>query len=317
MSYAHRPVMLQEVLEVLEPRSPARYLDATLGGGGHARAILERSAPGGHLLGLDWDADAMAAAEQAVGGFGQRVVMRRANFADAKRVLDEIGWHRVDGALVDLGMSSHHVDEPSRGFSFDSDARLDMRMDQRNPVDAQQLVNTLPVRELVGILRNWGEERQARRIAVAVDGQRRLGVIETTRELANIVVKALGPGRPVGGYSRRSRVHPATKTFQALRIAVNQELENLETFLEDAYDLLLSRGRMAIISFHSLEDRLVKRAFQKWSRDCLCPPRTPMCVCDWTQKVVRITRKPRVATAAEISSNPRARSAKLRVVERV
>lgn len=310
MSYAHRPVMLREVLDVLEPHSPGRYLDATLGGGGHAEAILEASAPAGNLLALDWDGDAIAAGGHTVARFGERVIVRRANFVEAKRVLDELGWRQVDGALLDLGMSSHHVDEVSRGFSFDSDARLDMRMDQRDPLDAHQLVNLLPVAELEKILRDWGEERKARRIAAAVEGQRRLGVIETTRELANIVVKAVG-------HSRKSRMHPATKTFQALRIAVNRELENLETFLEDGYDLLLSGGRMAIISFHSLEDRLVKRAFQKWSQDCICPPRAPMCVCSWTRKVVRITRKPTVATEAEISSNPRARSAKLRAVERI
>jgi len=309
--------MLREVVEILEPRSPGRYLDATLGGGGHAEAILRESAPAGELLGLDWDADAVVAAQARVARFGKRVTIRRANFADARRVLDELGWHRVTGALVDLGMSSHHVDEPSRGFSFESDARLDMRMDRRNPVDAHQLVNTLPVKELETVLRDLGEEKQARRIAAAVDRQRRLRVIESTRELADIVAKATGPYRRSQGRARRSRVHPATKTFQALRIAVNEELENLETFLEDAYDLLLAKGRMVIISFHSLEDRLVKRAFQKWSRDCLCPPRTPMCVCGWTRKVVAVTRKPRVATEAEISANPRARSAKLRAVERI
>jgi 16S rRNA (cytosine1402-N4)-methyltransferase len=309
--------MLQEVLEILEPNSRGRYLDATVGGGGHAQAILQASAPAGVLLGLDWDADAIVAAEQTVAPFQTRVIIRRANFTEAQRVLDEIGWHRVNGALVDLGMSSHHVNEASRGFSFDSDARLDMRMDRRNPVDAQQLVNTLPVKELERTLRELGEEKQARRIAAAVDERRRLGVIESTRELASIVVKAVGPRYRSAGGSRRSRMHPATKSFQALRIAVNKELENLETFLEDAYDLLLSRGRMAIISFHSLEDRLVKRAFQKWSQDCLCPPRTPLCVCGWTQKAIRVTRKPRVATEAEISANPRARSAKLRAVERI
>jgi 16S rRNA (cytosine1402-N4)-methyltransferase len=317
MSYAHRPVMPQEVLEILGPRSPGRYLDATLGGGGHAEAILDESSPAGELLGLDWDADAIMASEKRLARFGRRVTIRRANFTEAGRFLEELEWRRVNGAVVDLGMSSHHVNEPGRGFSFESDARLDMRMDSRNPVDAYQLVNTLPVKELERILRDWGEERQSRRIAAAIDSQRRLRAIESPRELATIVAKTIGWGERRARSRRRASIHPATRTFQALRIAVNHELENLENFLEDAYDLLLAGGRLVVISFHSLEDRLVKRAFQKWSRDCLCPPRTPVCVCGWTRKVVMVTRKPRVATPAETTTNPRARSAKLRAVERI
>jgi 16S rRNA (cytosine1402-N4)-methyltransferase len=317
MSYAHRPVMLREVLEILEPSSPGRYLDATLGGGGHAEAILGESTPAGELLGLDWDADAIMASEARLARFGRRVIIRRANFTEAGRLLEEIGWRGVNGAVVDLGLSSHHVDEPGRGFSFERDARLDMRMDSRNPVDAYQLINGLPVRKLERILRDWGEEKQSRRIAAAIDSRRRLRAIESTRELASIVVKAVGWREGRSGSARRARLHPATKTFQALRIAVNHELENLENFLEDAYDLLLAGGRMVIISFHSLEDRLVKRAFQKWSRNCLCPPGMPVCVCGWSQKVVIVTRKPRVAMPAETSANPRARSAKLRAVERI
>lgn len=308
--------MLGEVLEILAPRSPGRYLDATLGGGGHAEAILEKSAPAGALLGLDWDADAIVAAEEKLAHFGSRVTIRRANFVSAGQILDEIGWHQVDGAVVDLGISSHHVDEPDRGFSFESDARLDMRMDDRNLFDAHQLVNTRPVRELERTLRVWGEEKQFRRIAAAIDARRRLRPIETTRELAELVSKAIGPGRRAAG-SRKSRLHPATRTFQALRIAVNEELDNLERFLERGYELLAPGGRMAVISFHSLEDRLVKQAFQKWSRTCLCPPRTPVCVCGWTQKATRLTRKPKIAADAEIRGNPRARSAKLRAVEKV
>ena len=316
MSYAHRPVMLREVLELLAPRPSRRYLDATVGGGGHAREILRRSSPGGTLLGLDWDDRAIEAAGRALARFGERVVLRRSEFTRAREVLDQVGWPGADGVLLDLGLSSHHLDAPERGFGFLSDARLDMRMDRRRPVDACEIVNTLSVRDLEKVIRDFGEEPRARRIALAIDAQRRRGAIETTRMLAETVVRAIGAaGRRRPGAAPRT--HPATRTFQAVRIAVNRELENLEMFLGSAYELLRTGGRLVIISFHSLEDRLVKRAFQKWGRDCICPPRTPGCVCGWGRKAAALTRKPRVPTGEEVKANPRARSAKLRAVERI
>ena len=317
MSFTHQPVMLREVLEFLAPKPARRYLDATVGGGGHALEILQGSSPDGALLGLDWDDHAIDAAGRALERFGERVILRRSGYNGAREVLDEVGWPGVDGVLLDLGVSSHQLDTPERGFGFLSDARLDMRMDRRRPVDAHELVNTLPVAELEKIIRDFGEEPRARRIALAIDTQRRKGAIDSTRQLADTVARAMAgaPRRPRKAGARP--VHPATRTFQAVRIAVNRELENLERFLESAYELLRAKGRMVIISFHSLEDRLVKRAFQKWSRDCVCPPRLPACVCGWARKATALTRKPRMADADEVEVNPRARSARLRAVERL
>ena len=288
-----------------------------MGGGGHAGEILLRSSPDGVLLGLDWDDQAIEAAGRALARFGNRVILRRSGFTGAREVLDEVGWPGVDGMLLDLGLSSHQVDTPERGFGFRNDARLDMRMDRRGPVDARELVNTLPVADLERLIREFGEEPRARRIALAIDAQRRKGPIDSTRLLAETVARAAGGAgrRPRG--SRTPVTHPATRTFQAVRIAVNRELDNLERFLETAYELLRAGGRLVIISFHSLEDRMVKRAFRKWGLDCVCPPRMPVCVCGWDRKATAITRRPRVPTSEEVRVNPRARSARLRAVERI
>lgn len=317
MSYAHQPVMLREVLEILAPKPARRYLDATVGGGGHAGEILRLSSPDGTLLGLDCDDQAIAAAGRALAGFGERVTLRRSGFDGAREVLDEVGWPGVDGLLLDLGLSSHQLDTPERGFGFQSDARLDMRMDRRRPVDAHELVNSLPVVELEKIIRDFGEEPRARRIASAIDARRRKEAIDSTRQLAETVARAMAgsPGRP--RKAGRAATHPATRTFQAVRIAVNRELESLEKFLESAYELLCAKGRLVIISFHSLEDRLVKRAFRRWGLDCVCPPRVPACACGWARKATAITKRPRVASEEEVRANPRARSARLRAVERL
>jgi 16S rRNA (cytosine1402-N4)-methyltransferase len=309
MAYAHAPVMVQEAMEFLAPGAGKKYLDGTLGGGGHSEKIIELSRPDGKVVGLDWDDEAVAAAEQRLARFGDRVVIRRANFRQAREILAEVGWERVDGALLDLGLSSHHIESAERGFSFQAEAALDMRMDRRGPLDAAEVVNTFPVSELARILREYGEEPRARRIASAIDHERRRGRIANTKQLADLVARVAG--------MKRGHIHPATKTFQALRIAVNQELENLQGFLSDGYEILHPKGRMVIISFHSLEDRLVKQAFRKWSRSCICPPKTPVCRCGWSQKVTLLTSRPRVASEAEIERNPRARSAKLRAVERL
>lgn len=296
-------------MRFLRPGAHKHYLDGTLGGGGHTAQLLALSAPDGRVLGLDWDEEALQAAQQRLRGFEDRLIIRRANFREAGEILREIGWEKVDGILLDVGLSSHHVDDPERGFSFRSEARLDMRMDRRQSLDAYQIVNTFSVAALERILREYGEEPRARRIALAIEAQRRRGAIATTKDLARIVERVVG--------KRKGHLNPATKTFQALRIAVNRELDNLKDFLEDAYTLLLSKGRMVVISFHSLEDRLVKTAFRRWSKDCLCPPRSLVCRCGWSAKALSLTAKPIRPTEEEIRRNPSARSAKLRAVERL
>jgi 16S rRNA (cytosine1402-N4)-methyltransferase len=301
--------MVREVIDLLRPEPQKRYLDGTLGGGGHTEAILTHSSPDGEVLGLDLDDAALAAAAERLSGFESRLTMRQANFATARPILSEIGWRSVDGIVLDLGVSSYQLDAPERGFSFRSRAELDMRMDRRQSLNAYEIVNTFPVSELQRILRDYGEEPQARRIALALAAARTSRAIRTTEELAEIVARVKG--------QRQRDHHPATQTFQALRIAVNQELENLAHFLRDGYDLLRPGGRMIIISFHSLEDRLVKNALRKWNRDCLCPPRTPICRCGWSRKVKMLTKKPLSPSPSEVKANPRARSAKLRAVERI
>lgn len=309
MLFTHVSVMVREVIELLRPEPQKRYLDGTLGGGGHTEAILTHSSPDGEVLGLDLDDIALAAAAERLSRFESRLTMRQANFADARSILSEIGWRSVDGIVLDLGVSSYQLDAPERGFSFRSRAELDMRMDRRQSLNAYEIVNTFPVPELQRILRDYGEEPQARRIALALAAARASTAIRTTEELAQIVARVKG--------QRQRDHHPATQTFQALRIAVNRELENLARFLRDGYDLLRPGSRMVIISFHSLEDRLVKNALRKWNRDCLCPPRTPTCQCGWSRKVKMLTKKPLSPSASEVKDNPRARSAKLRAVERI
>lgn len=307
--FAHVTVLLREVVEFLSPAPGRRYLDGTVGGGGHSEALLLASGPDGQVLGLDRDEEALVAATQRLQSFGLRFLARQASFAEAPEVLAAIGWGAVDGAILDLGISSHQVDSAERGFSFRSKARLDMRMDRRQELDAERIVNEYGAAELEKILRQFGEEPQARRIAAAIVSARALARIETTDALADLVARVKA--------GRRRDHHPATQVFQALRIAVNGELAELERFLANGYEILRPKGRMAVISFHSLEDRLVKGAFRNWSRHCLCPPRALVCRCGWSQKVKPLTKKPVQPSAQEIEINPRARSAKLRVVERI
>ena len=305
MTFEHVSVLAREVIEFLKPEPGKRYLDGTLGGGGHSEQILIESGPDGLVLGLDRDDEALAAARHRLSHFGARLCARQASFMAAGEILKELNWRSVDGAILDLGVASHHLDTPERGFSFRLSARLDMRMDRRQRLDAYEIVNRYSAAELERILRIYGEEPRARRIAAAIVAGR---PVETTGALAALVARAKG--------GRTGESHPATQSFQALRIAVNQELDHLEKFLKNGYELLAPGGRLAVISFHSLEDRLVKSAFRKWSRDCLCPPRVPACTCGWSRKARLLTTKPVIPSAAECRSNPRARSAKLRVVER-
>ena len=309
MDFAHASVLIQESMGLLKPRPGERYFDGTLGGGGHAEEILLRSSPTGRVLGLDLDEDAVRAAGHRLSRFGDRLILRRANFAQAKDVLADINWGHVDGVLLDLGVSSHQFDAAERGFSFQASAPLDMRMDRRQPLTALEIVNSFPESQIAKIISDYGEEPRARRIAAAIATERKNRAIETTIDLAALIVQVKG---------KRNRAHhPATQTFQALRIAVNRELETLKTFLECGYELLQPGGRMVIISFHSLEDRLVKTAFRKWSEKCICPPRILHCECGWSQKARRLTRKPIIASAEEVRANPRARAAKLRAVVRL
>jgi 16S rRNA (cytosine1402-N4)-methyltransferase len=309
MNFGHTPVLIQESMGLLKPKSGERYLDGTLGGGGHTEQILVRSSPGGRVLGVDWDEDAVTAAQQRLSRFGDRLSIVQANFQQAKAILTDMNWAPIDGVILDLGVSSHQFDSPERGFSFQSSAPLDMRMDRRQRLTAHQIVNTFPEAELARIITEYGEDPKARRIAAMIAAERQERAIETTTDLARIIDRVKG---------RRNRAHhPATQTFQALRIAVNRELDSLREFLERGYEILQPGGRMVIISFHSLEDRLVKTAFHKWSQKCLCPPRTMKCECGWSQKAQRLTRKPIIASAEEVRANPRARAAKLRAVVRV
>ncbi|HTF94099.1 MAG TPA: 16S rRNA (cytosine(1402)-N(4))-methyltransferase RsmH [Verrucomicrobiae bacterium] len=307
--FTHVSVLLEEAIGFLSPAPGRRYLDGTLGGGGHAEQILLGSSPDGEVLGLDRDDEALAAAEQRLRSFAPRLLTRQASFATAQQILNEIHWESVDGVILDLGISSHQVNDAERGFSFRSKARLDMRMDRRQSLDARQIINTFGAAELEKIFRDFGEEPQARRLAQAIVAERKARSLETTDALAALVER-------IKGHGWRDH-HPATQIFQALRIAVNEEIRQLELFLASGYELLRPGGRMTIIAFQSLEDRLVKNAFRKWSRACICPPRAMSCQCGWSQKVRLLTKKPVVPSANEIGVNPRARSAKLRAVERV
>lgn len=307
--FVHVSVLVREAIDFLRPAPGGQYVDGTLGGGGHSEAILAASSPDGQVLGLDRDDEAIAAARHRLQRFGARSILRQTSFSELREMLAEIGWVGADGIILDLGVSSWQIDAPQRGFSFRLGGRLDMRMDRRQSLDAYRLVNTATVEELMRIFRDYGEEPQARRIAERIAAERKQRSIESTDDLARLVEGVKG--------GRRRDHHPATQVFQALRIAVNQELDQLEHFLADGFELLRPGARLVIISFHSLEDRLVKNAFRKWSRACLCPPRALVCQCGWSQKVKVLTKRPVVPGEAETAANPRARSAKLRAAERV
>jgi 16S rRNA (cytosine1402-N4)-methyltransferase len=280
-------------------------VDGTLGAGGHAAGLLAESEPAGQLLGLDVDPQALDLARQKLVPFGERAYLKKAPYTSLLEQLAALGWGSVDGILLDLGASSMQFDTPERGFSFLADGPLDMRFDPSNPLTAAEIVNTWPEVELADILFRYGEEPAARRIARAIVRARPVG---GTRELAAVIEKALG---------RRGPHHPATQTFQALRIAVNGELEAVEIVLPLAVQALGPGGRLAVISFHSLEDRLVKEHFRQESKDCLCPPRQPVCTCGHKASIKEITRRPITPSEQETSQNPRARSAKLRVAEKL
>ena len=307
----HTPVMLEKVLQSLRCKPGGIYVDGTLGGGGHARAILENTAPDGLLIGIDRDDDALLESEKRLQPFGQRKILIKGNFADIGEILTNLNIRKVDGILLDLGVSSHQLDTADRGFSFSLDAPLDMRMDQSSRYRAYDLVNLSPEKELRKVIRDYGEEPMAGRIARAILAKRASAPIRTTIELADVVCRA------VRRQGVRKKVHPATRTFQAIRIAVNQELSNLFTAMDAGIDQLGQGGRFSIISFHSLEDRIVKETFRSWEGRCQCPPGLPVCQCQREAKLRVLTRKPLRPEAGESETNPRARSARLRTAEKI
>ena len=305
MVLPHQPVLYQEIIHALRPKSTGYYVDGTLGAGGHAAGLLAISEPGGRLLGLDVDPQALELARQNLAPFGERACLKRAPYTSLPEQLAELGWDKVDGILLDLGASSMQFDTPERGFSFLADGPLDMRFDPSNPLTAAEIVNSWPEDELADVIFRYGEERASRRIARAIQRAR---PISSTRQLASVIEKAIG---------QHGAHHPATQTFQALRIAVNGELEALEKTLPLAVQALAPGGRLAVISFHSLEDRQVKEYFRLESRDCICPPQQPVCTCGHKASILEITRRPITPGEEEINRNSRARSAKLRVAERL
>ncbi len=309
--FTHIPVLLNETLELLAPARGGIFIDGTLGGGGHAQAVLSRLPESGRLIGIDRDWEAVRAAGERLASFGGRFTALHGNFFDMKALLAEIGVTQVDGILLDLGVSSHQLDTSARGFSYKSEAPLDMRMDQGASLSAKDVVNTYPEAELTRILFAYGEERFSRRIAERICSIREQYPIETTLQLAQIVRDAI-PGK-----YRNEPQHPARRTFQALRIEVNGELRGLDQAVEQACDLLQKGGRLCIITFHSLEDRIVKQAFRRFENPCTCPPSAPICICGKVPKAKILTKKPLTASAEEEAQNSRSTSAKLRCIEKI
>ena len=307
----HTPAMLNEVVDSLDCRQGCIYLDGTVGGGGHAYQILAKTAPDGMLIGVDADDDALAESRQVLEPFGNRKILVKGNFADIGEILTVLNIKKVDGILLDLGVSSHQLETAERGFSFSLNGPLDMRMDRSHGPSAYDLVNTSSDNELERIMREYGEEARAGRIVRAISARRKISPIKTTVELAEIVARAL-PAQLA-----RKRIHPATKTFQALRIAVNNELSNLPKVINCGIDVLNKGGRFSIISFHSLEDRIVKNLFRLWERGCICPPDFPVCVCNRKPRLKVLTRRPITPKKIELEANPRTRGAKLRTAMRV
>jgi len=307
--YGHKPVLLEECLDALAIKPDGVYVDGTLGRAGHSLEIVRRLTTG-RLIALDRDETALTAARERLADYMERVTLVHSNFSNLGAVLDELGVDAVDGMLFDLGVSSPQLDNASRGFSYKQDAPLDMRMDESAPLTARELVNTLSYEELRRILFEYGEERYAPQIAKAICTTRERKPIETTLELAELIRGAM-PAKAL-----REKQHPAKRSFQAIRIAVNDELGELPPMLDAAEGHLKPGGRFAVITFHSLEDRIVKQKLKELATGCICPPEFPVCVCGRKPKVKLVTRKPIVSGETELRDNPRARSAKLRVAEK-
>lgn len=311
MEFKHISVLLQETVDSLAVRPDGIYVDGTTGGGGHSYEICRRLGPQGRLICIDQDAEALAAAKERLQPFAGQVTRIKSNYAQMREVLKEQGIDKVDGIVLDLGVSSYQLDNAERGFSYRENAPLDMRMDQEKTICARDIVNQYPESELYRIIREYGEERYARSIARNICKRRQDKPIDTTFDLVDVIRGSM-PAK-----ARNGKGHPAKRTFQAIRIECNQELEVLRQALDDMVDLLRDGGRISIITFHSLEDRMVKTSFRRYENPCTCPPDFPVCVCGKQPKGKTITRKPILPSAEECEQNPRSKSAKLRVFERI
>ncbi len=306
MEFSHKSVLLNETIENLKIKEDGIYADLTLGKGGHSKEILKKLSPKGLLIGLDQDRDAIMAARENLKDFSN-VLYFNENFENIENVLDEAGFNRIDGALMDVGVSSYQIDNGDRGFSYMKDGPLDMRMNEENELTAKKIVNDYSLDELWEIFSKYGEERYSKTIAKAIVDYRKMHEINTTLQLRNIVMKSVNT----------NEAHPEKRVFQALRIEVNRELEVLENTLEKIVDRLNKNGRLCVITFHSLEDRIVKNKFKEMSKKCICPPDFPVCVCNHEKKVKLISKKPILPSKEELKVNSRSHSAKLRVCERV
>lgn len=312
MDFKHISAMPREVMDAIDPKPGGIYVDGTLGGGGHSALIIERIMPGGRFVGVDQDADAIANAQKRFSHLGDAVTLVHDNFANLPAILKDLGIPSVDGILVDIGLSQHQLDGSGRGFSFMKDEPLDMRMDSRGGVTAADLVNTLDEKELADLIFKYGEERFSRGIAKSIVKKRAEAPLSNTAELAEIIRFAM-PAKAVA----KQKIHPATRTFQALRIAVNRELERLETFMDASLDMLNPGGRLCVLSFHSLEDRIVKQKMRGMASGCTCPRDFPICTCGNTPSVKLLTRKAVRPKEDEVSANPMARSTRLRAMEKL
>lgn len=310
MDFNHEPVLLKETVDALDIKDNGIYVDCTVGGAGHSIEILRRMGPEGKLVAIDQDQNALVAATEKLKEYKDQVYFIKCNYAYLDQILDSLNIDKVDGVLMDIGVSSHQLDEGERGFSYHQEAELDMRMDRDQELTAKIVVNTYPKEDLERIFWNYGEEKWGMRIAEFIVNRREEKEIETTTELVEIIKAAIPK-------AMRMDKHPGKKVFQALRIEVNKELDVLETGIQSAVERLKIGGRLAIITFHSLEDRIVKNNFKELSRGCTCPPEFPVCVCNKKEKVKVINRKPITATKEELEKNIRARSAKLRVLEKL
>ena len=313
MQFEHKPVLLDECIENLDIKSDGVYIDGTLGGAGHALEVCKRLGSKGVFIGIDQDNYALEVSKERLLGIESKpwIILENTNFKNIKQVCANNNIDAVDGILLDLGVSSYQLDEAERGFSYQKDAELDMRMDRRNPVKAENIVNEYSEEELTRVIRDFGEEKWAARIAAFIVRERQKKPIKTTGELVDIIKAA------IPSTARRDGPHPAKRTFQAIRIEVNNELGILEQTIDDAVDLLRTGGRLCIITFHSLEDRIVKNAFEKKVKPCTCPSDFPVCVCGKKPLAEHVTRKPVTPSADEVAYKPRARSAKLRVIKKI